>query len=343
MNRLSLENDELEGANNVYLFDADDRTVLVDTGERSREGRLREALGAEGVTFADVDDILLTHWHPDHTGLAATVQGAGDATVHIHERDAPLATGDEDAWRAFLGSQQTRLEAWGLPDTKREELVAEQRQKDGPDATLSTVSPFVGGESFTVGDRELTVLETPGHTAGSVCVALEGNGTAGSREVITGDTVLPHYTPNVGGTDTRMEHPLDSYLSSLHALAGADYERGWPGHREPVADPTQRAREIVAHHEQRAGQVLAILERRGPATVWEVCTALFGELERFHILVGAGEAFAHLAHLERQGDIERVDDTYTYRLVDDTKEAFGDEVDTWSLSVSDRAGTHTLR
>ncbi len=55
--------------------------------------------------------------------------------------------------------------------------------------------------------------------------------------------------------------------------------------------------------------------------------------------VGAGEAFAHLAHLERQGNIERVDSTY--RLVGDTKGAFGDEGDTWSLSVSDRAGTRT--
>jgi len=342
MKRISLENDELEGANNVYLFDADERTVLVDTGERSREQRLREALAAEGVGLADVDDVLLTHWHPDHSGLAATVQQAGDATVRLHERDAPLATRDEDAWRDFLGTQHARLEEWGIPETKREELVTEQRQEGGPDRpTLSSVATFAGGETITVGDRELEVLETPGHTAGSVCFAFEGNTAAGGREVVTGDTVLPNYTPNVGGTDTRMEHPLDSYLSSLHALAAGDYERGWPGHREPVTDPTRRAHEIVAHHEQRAGQILAILDRTGPADVWEVCTELFGKLERFHILVGAGEAFAHLAHLERQGDIERVDGAY--RLVDAVREEFGEAVDTWSLSVSDRTGTHTVR
>ncbi|MEF8906779.1 MAG: MBL fold metallo-hydrolase [Haloarculaceae archaeon] len=339
MERISLENDELEGANNVYLFDADDRTVLVDTGERSREERLREALAAEGVTVADVDDVLLTHWHPDHSGLAATVEQAGDATVRIHERDAPLATRDEDAWRDFLGNQHARLEEWGIPEAKREELFAEQKRDGGPAASLSSATTFAGGEVFEVGDRELEVIETPGHTAGSVCFAFEGSSHDG-REVITGDTVLPHYTPNVGGTDTRMEHPLDNYLSSLHALAAGDYERGWPGHREPIADPTGRAHEIVAHHEQRAGQILAILERIGPATVWEVCTELFGELERFHILVGAGEAFAHLDHLERQGDIEHADGTY--RLVDEIEE-FGEEVDTWSLSVSDQAGTHTVR
>lgn len=340
MKRISLENDELEGANNVYLFDADARTVLVDTGEHSREQRLREALSADGLTFGDVDDILLTHWHPDHSGLAVTVQQAGDATVHIHERDAPLATRDKDAWREFLGNQQARLEEWGVPEAKREELFAEQNRGDGPDRpTLSAVRSFAGGERFDLGSQELEVIETPGHTAGSVCFSFEAEG--GGREVITGDTILPNYTPNVGGTDTRMEHPLDNYLSSLHALAAADHERGWPGHREPVADPTRRAHEIVAHHEQRAGQILAILDRTGPADVWQVCTELFGDLERFHILVGAGEAFAHLAHLERQGDVERVDGTY--RLVDEVQAEFGDEVDTWSLSVSDRAGSHTVR
>lgn len=340
MKRISLENDELEGANNVYLFDGDAGTVLVDTGERGREKRLRDTLEAEGLTFADVDDVFLTHWHPDHSGLAATVQQAGDATVHIHERDAPLATGDDDAWREFLGNQQARLDEWGIPDAKREELFAEQEREDGPDSLLPSVTTFTGGETFAAGDRELEVLEMPGHTAGSVCFAFEGN-SDGGLEVVTGDTVLPNYTPNVGGTDTRMEHPLDSYLSSLHALAAADYERGWPGHREPVPDPTGRAHEIIAHHEQRAGQILAVLERTGPATVWAVCTELFGELERFHILVGAGEAFAHLAHLERQGDVERVDGTY--RLVDELQEEFGEDVDTWSLSVSDRAGTGTIQ
>lgn len=340
MKRISLENDELEGANNVYLFDTDARTVLVDTGERGREERLREALAAEEVAFADVDDVLLTHWHPDHSGLAATVEQAGDATVRIHERDAPLATRDEDAWREFLGNQHARLEEWGIPEAKREELFAEQKREGGPDASLTSVTPFAGGDTFAVGDRKLEVIETPGHTAGSVCFAFEGS-SDGGREVITGDTILPNYTPNVGGTDTRMEHPLDNYLSSLHALAAGDYGRGWPGHREPIADPTGRAHEIVAHHEQRAGQILAILDRAGPATVWEVCTELFGELQRFHILVGAGEAFAHLDHLERQGDIEYVGGTY--RLVDGIEEEFGEEVDTWSLSVSDRAGTHTVR
>lgn len=335
MRRVSLENVDLEGANNAYLLDAEERTVLVDTGESAREQTLRTALEDEGVAFADVDEVFLTHWHPDHSGLAGTIQAAGGATVRIHERDAPLATRETDAWRAFSESQQSRLEAWGVPESKRQQLLAHREQADIEEhAPPSSVTTFTDGETFTVGDHLLTVVHTPGHTAGSVCLALEDTTTEGSGgDVVTGDTLLPKYTPNVGGTDIRLEQPLDEYLTSLSTLAAADYDRGWPGHREPIADPSARAREIIAHHEQRAGQILAILDRIGPADVWSICTELFGELERFHILVGAGEAYAHLAHLAAQGDVEHVDGTY--RLVDEVRTDIDSDVDTWPLAVSD--------
>jgi len=334
MERVSLENEELEGANNVYLLDAGERTVLVDTGEPAHERTLRDALGEYGVALADVDDVLLTHWHPDHSGLAGTIHRAGDPTVRVHEADAPLVAGDEAAWREFSDGQDERLEAWGVPDAKREELLARRTAADvEAQSSPPAVTPFADGDAITVGESELTVVHTPGHTAGSVCVELDGGTSArAGREVVTGDTLLPDYTPNVGGTDARLDQPLDEYLGSLYDLVAADYERAWPGHREPIDDPTVRAHQIVAHHEQRAGEILEILERTGPAEVWTVCSELFGDLEAFHVLVGAGEADAHLAHLETQGDVERVGDRY--RLAADVRGDLDDEVDTWSLSVT---------
>jgi glyoxylase-like metal-dependent hydrolase (beta-lactamase superfamily II) len=334
MKRISLENEELEGVNNTYLVDADGRTVLVDTGGPTREETLRTALAAEGLAFGDVDELFLTHWHPDHTGLAHTIQEAGGATVRIHEADAPLVTEGGDAWAEFSDIERTRLEAWGVPEQKREQLAAHQDRTDSTDPrALSSVTTLSDGETFAFGDHVLTVVHTPGHTAGSICLELEdATSEPSDAEIVTGDTLLPNYTPNVGGTDARLERPLDDFLASLQSLAAGEYTTAWPGHRTPIEDPTERAHEIIAHHEQRAGRILAILDRLGPSDVWTISTELFGTLERFHILVGAGEAYAHLAHLEEQGDVERVDGSY--RLVESVQPDIDGETDTWPLAVS---------
>lgn len=334
MERVSLENDHLEGANNVYLFDTAARTVLVDTGEHSREATLRSVLRDRGVAFADVDEILLTHWHPDHSGLAGMIQDESGATVRAHERDAPLASGDEEAWTRFGEGQQSRLEAWGIPAAKREQLFDSRDQDEVTDRlSIDEIETLTDGETIQIGDHRLEVRHTPGHTAGSICFELDGPAadTAGGTDLVAGDTLLPNYTPNVGGSDSRLESPLDAYLASLHGIAAADYDRGWPGHRGPIADPSERAQAISAHHEQRAGRILGILNRIGPADVWSVGRELFGELEEFHILVGAGEAYAHLRHLEEQGDV--VHDDGRYRVVDDVQAALDGDVDTWPLSV----------
>lgn len=334
MERISLQNDELEGANNVYLFNPGTKTILVDTGEHARKQTLRTALDDRDLSFADIDEIFLTHWHPDHSGLARTIQETSGAIVRIHKRDAPLLTNGADAWQAFLREEQSRLEAWGVPAPKRQQLSAHRdRDVTAEHPTLSSVTIFEDGDVYSVGDRRLEVRHTPGHTAGSVCFVLDGTAkhTTQAQEVITGDTLLPNYTPNVGGSDTRLDRPLEQYLSSLRTLVKADYDHAWPGHRSPIAEPSQRAREIIVHHEQRAGRIIEILHRVGPADVWTVCSELFGDLERFHILVGAGEAYAHLTHLEEQGTVECIDGRY--RIADTVSTPLHGDIDRWPLSL----------
>jgi hypothetical protein len=106
--------------------------------------------------------------------------------------------------------------------------------------------------------------------------------------------------------------------------ADADYDRAWPGHRDPIDDPTARAELIIYHHEERAWRVLDALRRKCPCDTWTVSDDLFGELEGIHILHGPGESYAHLEHLEREGAVVREGDRY--RLADGVAERL-DEMD----------------
>ena len=94
------------------------------------------------------------------------------------------------------------------------------------------------------------VLHTPGHTADSVCFVVTGGADgAGSRVVLTGDTVL-------GRGTTVVAHPdgaLAPYLDSLRRIVDARAVTLLPGHGPVRPDAAALATEYLAHREAAPG------------------------------------------------------------------------------------------
>jgi glyoxylase-like metal-dependent hydrolase (beta-lactamase superfamily II) len=313
LGQVQLGNNAFEGSNNCYVLDGD-CTTLVDTGIATpdTEADLHEGLDEYGLGFADVDQILLTHWHEDHVGLAGTIQAESGCVVRAHEADAGIIEGDAEAEAESRDTLERLVDEWGMPDGPREELltfldVSEANAGDPPDVT-----PFTGGETFEAGDGvALDAVHLPGHSVGLTGFAFDGRD---GREIFSGDALLPYYTPNVGGADTRVERPLADYLETLAGIVAAGYTRAWPGHRGAIVDPVGRAADIVVHHRERTDRIVEYLRESGPADPWTVSAHLFGDLSTIHILHGPGEAYAHLHHLAEAGVVER--DGREYALVD---------------------------
>nr|WP_272904848.1 MBL fold metallo-hydrolase [Halobacterium sp. TGN-42-S1] len=308
-----MTNAAFEGRNSIYLLGAGDDaapTTLVDTGiaTPSVEAELRAALEDCGASFAAVDQILLTHWHHDHAGLAGRIQAESDATVHVHEADAPIVAQDPDAVASMEARQADYLDEWGMPADKQAELEDFLQTHDDLQGETADVTPLTDGDTVDLGYFEAEVVHLPGHAAGLAAYAFEYDGR---REAFVGDAVLPKYTPNVGGADVRVDRPLQQYLDSLRRVESLALDRAWPGHRGPIFAPTERARDIAAHHDERTDRVVDVVRKRGPVSAWEVSAALFGDLRNIHVLHGPGEAFAHLDHLVHEGVLEATDDGYT--------------------------------
>lgn len=109
---------------------------------------------------------------------------------------------------------------------------------------------LAGGDVVTVGNLEVHVVATPGHTADSLCFWIPSE-----RAVLTGDTVLGRGTTMVAHPDGELGAYLDS-LDRLHRLAEEHEATAiWPGHGPVIGDALCALDYYIAHRHERLEQV----------------------------------------------------------------------------------------
>jgi len=295
---------------NSYIIRGSAGYTLIDPGlhTEAAEQFWDQALNGLRIGFRDIEQIVLTHHHPDHYGLAGYFQERSGAPVRMS------ATGYEQV-RLLWGDGQPMTESLlrlftghGMPD----ELLAPMREHMNSFVPLVSPQPEVSfisaGEHLRLGDHEYETVHTPGHAAGHLCFY-----RAETKEMLCGDQVIPQISPNVsylpGGID---ENPLDCFLQSLDSIGRYEVTRAYPGHREPFESFNRRTQELILHHESRLELMRDMLADR-PLTAYEVCRNTFGYKLTLHQLRFAlSETLAHLIYmykaeavktLEREGII----------------------------------------
>ncbi|WP_122088649.1 MBL fold metallo-hydrolase [Halalkalicoccus subterraneus] len=284
--RISVGAGTAEGVNSAYHFP--NRGVVIDPGPPTEAAwtALTDAIDS----VKTVEHVLVTHWHSDHVGLACRLAEAADATLHMHLEDAPLVRDYAAARERRLDRDIETLQQWGVPKKQCKAL----REVDSPSQIPTTYPVTAHEDGETVAGIE--VLHTPGHTLGHASFACEGT-------LLLGDLLLPTYTPNVGGSDTRTEDPLAAYLTSVDRV-NARFDEGEPGHGTRM-NVTKAVDEVKEHHRERAHAAFRALRTAEESTPWAVARHLFGEMNGIHIKFGAGEAAAHLNRLAVLGIVER--------------------------------------
>jgi glyoxylase-like metal-dependent hydrolase (beta-lactamase superfamily II) len=286
----------------------------VDQGWNSEASwrALTDGLAAAGASPAGVTGIVATHMHFDHHGLSARLREASGAWVAMHPAEIESLSGlhrlhadprrDADARRGDL----TWLRTCGVPD----DVAAELAVTEGAIATaLALAKPDVllgHGDLVPLTGRPVRAVWTPGHTPGHLCLHDES-----ANLLLTGDHVLPRISPNIGLQPYATEPPLAAYLRSLELAAAYDTAEALPAHEYRFHGLADRVRMLLAHHERRCEEVLAILARLGPATVWQVTQELswsrgWASVTGFMRRAAIAEAAAHLRHLADAGRVRVV-------------------------------------
>lgn len=299
----------------VYALEGEGGLVLVDAGWQHEDAwvALRDGLGSLGLSITDVRGVVVTHFHPDHAGLAGRVRETSGAWIAMHHNDAEIVRFftemvGEDAGRGWelgalrrAGADPCELDAYG------------ERQHVDPPALPDR--ELADGDLVDLPGRKLRVVWTPGHSPGHICLHLEEAG-----RIFTGDHVLPRITPHIGlyPYDRADVDPLGDYLGSLGKVAEIKADDVLPAHQYRFTGLGARVQEIVDHHEERLTELTELLSA-SPATLWELTGGLhwrnsWDEMPLIARQMAAGEAAAHLRTLENRGIARRVGDADPIRF-----------------------------
>ena len=187
---------------NCYIAAGDGETDCAVIDPGDELERIQEELETDGLRCRC---IFLTHGHRDHSGRAADLASATGAALYVHEKDLPIA------------------EKTGVSQ-------AEQ------------LRTYRDGEEIAVGSLRFLVLETPGHTPGSVSLLC-------GDCLFTGDTLFRNSCgrTDLPGGDRRRE------LLSLRRLGElpGDYAV-YPGHMRTTT--MERERQFNLHMLQALGR-----------------------------------------------------------------------------------------
>lgn len=290
----------------VYALEGPRGPVLVDAGWEHEDAwsALRDGLASFGMNVADVSGVVVTHYHPDHAGLAGRVREASGAWIAMHQADAEVirlfrGMVEQDAERTWVRGTLARAGA-------EEDELASHSAREHIDPPAQPDRELADGELVDLPGRRLRVVWTPGHSPGHICLHLED----GDR-IFTGDHVLPRITPHIGlyPYDLPDVDPLGDFLGSLGRVAGLTAGEVLPAHQHRFHGLSERAHAIIGHHEDRLTEVAELLSRE-PATLWQLAAGMHWRhgWDTMNITarqMAAGEAAAHLRVLELRGVARR--------------------------------------
>jgi glyoxylase-like metal-dependent hydrolase (beta-lactamase superfamily II) len=300
---------------NLWLLEERDGWVIVDSGLNTEETKrhwneiLGHALGGKPVTR-----LVVTHFHPDHMGLAGWLTEKLAVPLWCTETEWLFArmlclddtqdfvTNALDFYRRTGTDEPTRTSFAGRGNPYRERVSPVPHR----------FHRLSNGATMRIGTHEWRVIVGRGHAPEHACLYCSDLDV-----LIAGDQVLPKISPNVSVWPQEPDaDPLALYLASLDTIRREVPASALvlPSHGLPFRGLHIRIDQLAGHHDARLAELEAACAE--PRTCAEIVPVLFRrKLDAHQLGFAIGETLAHLHYLVNQGRMrraERGDGVYTY-------------------------------
>ncbi|WP_346417405.1 MBL fold metallo-hydrolase [Bacillus sp. MUM 13] len=298
--KLSLPTPYAVGDVNVYVVKGDALT-LIDAGSRTGESRssLIRQLGELRLEMNDIEQVLITHHHPDHAGGLDFF--TKDINILGHLYNQRWFEMDEDFIELHDQFYKDFSREMGIPDEMLG-YINDYRSADRSITNKKLTSFLAEGDDLP-GLRGWKTIETPGHAQSHLSFYKESDGI-----MIGGDHLLAKITPNPlmeppFQPGEERPKPLLQYNSSLEKCLELPISLVYTGHGEEIRDvPAVILSGRVRQHE-RAMKVKKMIEAH-PSSGFEICRQLFPKVYQRELGLTLSETVGQLDYLESLGEIE---------------------------------------
>jgi glyoxylase-like metal-dependent hydrolase (beta-lactamase superfamily II) len=296
---------------NVFLVKGD-KLSLFDAGPKTQDAyeALKWGIRNTGYDINDVEQVVLTHHHPDHSGW---VDAFPHAEILGHEyNDHFLRKKDEFmVYRNHFYREQFQLQA--VPPKYFEKIIESKDQMKYYGSTPLTQFIHEGDE--VPGHPGLKAIYTPGH-AQSHLIFLDKS----TNEVIGGDLLLdkvaanPLVEPPIDLTNERPKS-LIQQQESLKLLRSLNVTRVYAGHGEVIVDVNKLIDNRLNKDQMRLNQLIKLVDR--PKTVIELTMDLYPTVYKAELGLTLSKTLGYLDCLIRDGLVygELIDGVLIYSRV----------------------------
>lgn len=280
---------------NIYLIEDGDGWAVIDTGlgdEATKAAWL--ALLSGPLAGRRLTRLFVTHFHPDHIGLAGwlaerfSLPLLTSQTSYLACLNISLSPGAAEApvYRDFYLRHGLSAETTAIVSTLGHNYLKMVTPLP------PTFTRLVAGDVVEIGGRRFSVLAGDGHAPEQLMFHCAQAGV-----LLAADQVLAKITPNISVWAVDPEgDPLGLYLRSLAALAReiSDDVLVLPGHQLPFRGLHARCAALTRHHAERCG-LIADACRRRPHSVAELVPVMFSRpLDPHQLSFAFSEVFAHV-------------------------------------------------
>jgi glyoxylase-like metal-dependent hydrolase (beta-lactamase superfamily II) len=290
-------------ATNSYVIKGAERSLIIDTGWNREDCMTALVSGLKecGVDLQQAD-FFITHMHADHSGLVSILAAEG-ARIYFGRADAEIIrSSTPEHWEKMIDF----VRRCGFPGEELEKAIGSHPGRRYSPNTSLNLYVSKDGDTISIGDYLFKCIETPGHTAGHICLY-----EPAKKIFMCGDHILFDITPNIT-LSLEERNPLKEYLMSLDKVYDLDVELVLPGHRSIFKNQKGRIRELKQHHQTRLNEIISILGKGkqnafqiASQMTWDIGYKSWDLFPPAQKLFAFGEALAHLKYLEEEGEVER--------------------------------------